>query len=124
MKKRIVLLATGAAAAAFLVIRSRTKSASSADGTGQTPVAEPSAPVAAGVTEAPTGAAPAQAAPILDTPAPAATAESATAESAPTGDDPVVPVVEEVLHRHEGEDTPMVHAFEEAVAHEHGGATP
>jgi hypothetical protein len=34
----------------------------------------------------------------------------------------VVNMVEETLHRHEGEDTPVVHAFEEAVAHTHQGA--
>ena len=29
----------------------------------------------------------------------------------------VVQVVEETLHKHEGEDSPMVHAFEEALEH-------
>ena len=31
---------------------------------------------------------------------------------------PHVPVVENVLHQHQGEDTPMVHAFEQALEEE------
>ena len=30
---------------------------------------------------------------------------------------PYVPVIADVLHEHEGEDTPMVHAFEAALEH-------
>ncbi len=33
---------------------------------------------------------------------------------------PVVPMVEETLHKHEGEDNPIVHAFEEALAQKAG----
>ena len=42
---------------------------------------------------------------ITPTVAPAAAAE------------PAAQVVEEVLHKHEGEDNPVVHAFEEALEH-------
>ena len=38
--------------------------------------------------------------------------ETSAAASAPS---PVVQVVAETLHQHEGEDTPIVHAFEEAL---------
>ena len=44
--------------------------------------------------------------------------------SAPAPDAPMptppphVPVVERVLHEHEGEETPMVHAFEQALEEE------
>ena len=31
----------------------------------------------------------------------------------------VVHVVEETLHKHEGEDNPIVHAFEQALEHKH-----
>lgn len=31
---------------------------------------------------------------------------------------PLTPVVETVLHQHEGEDSPMVHAFEQALEEE------
>ena len=34
----------------------------------------------------------------------------------------VVHLVEETLYQHEGEDSPIVHAFEEAVAHQHEAA--
>ena len=44
-------------------------------------------------------------------------AASATASSAPAVS-PYVPVVEKVLHQHEGEDSPMVHAFEAALEEE------
>ncbi|MBV9848139.1 MAG: hypothetical protein JO250_00485 [Armatimonadetes bacterium] len=34
------------------------------------------------------------------------------------GASPVAPVVEDVLKKHQGEDSPMVHAFEEALEEE------
>lgn len=44
----------------------------------------------------------------------------ATGGSAESDHSPVVQVVEETLHQHEGEDNPIVHAFEEALEHKAG----
>ena len=40
--------------------------------------------------------------------------------SADAENSPVAKVVEETLHQHEGEDNPIVHAFEEALEHKAG----
>lgn len=40
------------------------------------------------------------------------------APSGPNAASTVKPVVEKVLHQHQGEDTPMVHAFEAALEEE------
>ena len=46
------------------------------------------------------------------------TSASGPSPSAAPAQSPYVPVVENVLHQHEGEDLPMVHAFEEALEEE------
>ncbi len=38
-------------------------------------------------------------------------------DTADPQESPYKPVIEKVLHQHEGEDTPMVHAFEAALEH-------
>ena len=43
-------------------------------------------------------------------------ASPATAGVKKPAAEPVIHVVEETLHQHEGEDNPIVHAFEEALA--------
>ncbi len=44
----------------------------------------------------------------------------ATGGSGEPNNSPVAQVVEETLHQHEGEDNPIVHAFEEALEHKAG----
>ena len=52
----------------------------------------------------------------------AATQAPESTAQAPISAEPVVHMVEETLHQHEGEDNPAIHAFEEAVSHTHQGA--
>ena len=53
---------------------------------------------------------------------PEAAPSGATGRSLNPDDAPVLHVVEETLHKHEGEDNPIVHAFEEALEHKHHGS--
>ena len=52
---------------------------------------------------------------------PAAAPVPESTAQAPAAAEPVVNMVEETLRQHEGEDNPVVHAFEEAVSHTHQG---
>ena len=45
--------------------------------------------------------------------------EDAPTRRAPLAGPKVTKVVEKTLHKHEGEDSPIVHAFEEALAEKH-----
>ena len=86
MKKRNIVFLLALTGAVYVALKNKKQAEAPAATGGATPSAT--------VTEAPIIKAP-----IIKTP---------MAE-------PVVHVVEETLHRHEGEDNPIVHAFEEAL---------